>query len=128
MFYCSVGLFGCNCGYSAEIYSNQEWLEIIYNYLECSTCTKRNVSMFGDMAIYRDDLDEDVPLYLQPAGLPPSAQKCLECLGVEKAHWTKLAVHCTSCGNHSMSFSEYTAGKNIEKFKEYALLALVKIL
>ena len=77
--------------------------------------------MFGDMAIYRDDLDEDVPLYLQPAGLPPSAQKCLECLGVEKAHWTKLAVHCTSCGNHSMSFSEYTAGKNIEKFKEYAL-------
>lgn len=119
--YCKAAIFTCNCcGNKTDIYSNQEWLDIVKEDI-CTKCKSAHNKHFDAGIIYRHDLgdeDEDIPLHRQCARLHADKQDCDKCINLAEIHWTEIIVCCHKCDKESMMFTEYTVGKNILLFYE----------
>ncbi len=120
-FYCKSAIFTCYCcGYRTDIYSNQEWLDLTKDET-CTKCESAHNKHFDSGIIYRHDLgdaDEEIPLHGQCAHLPADKQDCDQCINRTEIHWTEIIVCCHKCDKESMTFTEYTEGKNILLFYE----------
>jgi hypothetical protein len=119
--YYSCAVFHCtNCAYDTEIYSLNE--HIPTTKINCSGCGKRKPGT-ASFWIYKNDIDENIPLHLQAADLDKSrCNYCNDCLKQQKFHWTEAVVHCEKCEQESMVFSHYVKGAKIEAFKQYAIM------
>ena len=117
--FCKSATFTCNCcAYSTTIYSDIEWLDVTEE-LFCDECNGDCYRNCDAGMIYRDDLDEEVPLHMQMTTLPAGKHQCDHCIQHNsRIHWTEQLVHCHHCDKDSMLFTEYTVGENILLFYE----------
>ena len=122
--YCRVAIFSCNCcNYKTDIYSNLDWLNTTEEKI-CNQCKKAYNKHFDAGNIWRHDLgsvDQDIPLHMQFVSLPAEMQNCDKCINRTSIHWTEILAHCSKCDTDSMTFTEYTEGKNIHLFREWCL-------
>ena len=122
--YCKAAIFTCGCcTYSTTVYSDTEWLKVTEK-LFCNKCNGACDRNYDAGIIYRDDIDEEIPLHMQMTQLPEGKHHCDNCTEHNsRSHWTEQLVDCSVCKKNTMLFTKYTTGENILLFYEQCVEA-----